>query len=64
MLQAMLRPAVDIINLRLDKYFLCSDGIFYSQRSGWVFNLKAFFVFMLTPCYRSTDGGGLDKVEI
>lgn len=50
MLQAMLRPAVDIINLRLDKYFLCSDGIFYSQRSGWVFNLKAFLNFFYFLC--------------
>lgn len=44
MLQAILRPAVDIINLRLDKYFPCSDGIFYSQKNGWVYDPEEFFI--------------------
>lgn len=59
---AIRTPAVDVINLSLDKYFLYSDGIFYPQKRSCVCFRRRFF--MLTPCCCLSDGAELNKVEI
>lgn len=59
---AIRTPAVDVINLSLDKSFLYSDGIFYPQKRSCVCYWRRFF--MLTPCCCLSDGAELNKVEI